>query len=339
MGTAPGRLGEALILLENFDSKGSGLEFSDFRIFQVTSSNWDEVKEWFHPTFVSRQGNDYVLHRIAPIRSHPEDITGLGSLPYESEDLMLLLRLFRVGDLRFNAQVFRNANGELLRQYSYPPVISEGPSSDKYEFGAGDISNFEAFAVAIRHSPGWSSAWFRVARRYFLWGGSKEFNYAREDPATWELERVLDYMVALEAALVPEKDFVSRRLRERGAKMLANNPEKQGEARKRLLGFYDIRSRLAHGDGASGSMLETLQGTRAFEKDVREILIYALSHLPSDPEGRRTALCAHFEITEGDRANKISEDFHKIKQEAVRQSLAFRLGKLVGPGQSEKAIS
>ncbi len=289
-----GGVGEALILLENFVSAEPDLQFADFRIYQVTSSNWHEVKEWFHPTFVSIQGTDHVLHRTAPIRQHPEDITDLGGLPYESEDLMLLLRLFRVGDLRFNAQVFRNAKGEALRQYAYPLIISEGPSLQKYEFAAKDIPDFEAFADRLKHSLAWSSPWFRVARRYFLWGSSKEFNCVRDDPATWDLERVLDYMVALEATLVPEKDFVARRLRERGAKILANDPAGQAVARKRLRDFYEIRSRLAHGDGADESMQPTLQKMCEFENDVRGILVYALSNLPADPEERKTALRMHF---------------------------------------------
>jgi hypothetical protein len=334
MKTSVAPVGQALILLENFDSGGSVLKFSDFQIFQVTSSNWDEVKEWFRPTFVSRQGTDYILHKIAPILPHGNDIVGLGGLPYESEDLMLLLRLFRVGDLRFNAQIFRNAEGELLRQFAYPPVISEGPSSQKYKFGASDIPNFEAFAKQMRSGPGWSSSWFRVARRYFLWGGSKEFNCVRDHPATWELERVLDYMVALEATLVPEKDFVSRRLRERGASILTTDLAEREVIRKRLRDFYEIRSRLAHGDGANGSMQATLGGMGEFERDIRGILAYGLSHFPADSEERNAALRAHFDIDDTDRARKVCDDFHHIKDEGAKESLVAHLGKLAGPGKS-----
>jgi hypothetical protein len=318
-------IGEVLILLENFVSDQSEVYFSDFKIRQITSSNWDTVKEWFSPTFVSRQGDDYYLHRTAPIHEHPQNLAGLGSLPFESEDLMLLFRLFRSGDLRFNAQLFRDPRGNALRQYAYPLVISECPSLQKYHFEAKDVPAFQKFAEEMQQSPGWSAPWFRASRRYFLWGGSKEFNFARDDPATWDLERVLDYMIALEAALVPEKDFVSRRLRERAARILATDPPRHQEVRKRLKDFYDIRSRLAHGDRVDKSWLSVLRSMDDFEKDVRQLLMYALRNFGGDPAKRTATICTLFDITDSDRANKLEQDFRQINDKAIQMSLVNRL--------------
>src|SRR5207253_2733432 len=96
-------------------------------------------------------------------------------------------------------------------------------------------------------SPSWSSTWFQVARRCFLYGSSDEFNANFSS----EVDRVADHVAAIEAALVPESGFVSRRLRERAVKLIELEGETARETKKILSQHYGIRSTLVHGSPLS----------------------------------------------------------------------------------------
>jgi hypothetical protein len=112
-----------------------------------------------------------------------------------------------------------------------------------------------------------------VARRYFLYGGAKEFNcYAERQSGIEinEIDRIVDYMIALEAALVPEKDFVGRRLRERATCLLCKDPGDAEATKKLLRELYDVRSTIAHGSPLSDEKRDFLQRGRGdFENVVR----------------------------------------------------------------------
>jgi hypothetical protein len=72
----------------------------------------------------------------------------------------------------------------------------------QYKIGPADCGSWSAFAKGSRKGQCWSSDWFAAARRFFLTGGAKQFN-----PMWGEVDRILDYATALEATLVPEKDY------------------------------------------------------------------------------------------------------------------------------------
>ena len=88
-------------------------------------------------------------------------------------------------------------------------------STVKYKINLEEWPDFDAFASEMMLQKNWSSNWFKTARRFFLYGGGKEFN-----PAHDQLDRIVDYMTALEATLVPESDFVGSLLRERAVKLM-----------------------------------------------------------------------------------------------------------------------
>ncbi len=81
--------------------------------------------------------------------------------------------------------------------------------------------------------------------RFFLSGGAKPFNPVRDD-----VDRVVDYATALEAALVPEKDYNVRRISRRAAALIAADGAVQAElVVKFIKRLYEIRSRIVHGSG------------------------------------------------------------------------------------------
>lgn len=181
------------ILIQNFESGSKKLVFPEFSITKIDNSNYDDLKGIFKSVCVYRSGQHFIERRYGELPSLPEgeeDFSGLGRIPYDSEDLMLLLRLFKMGDLVFVAQIIKQPDGDPLGQYQYPMVFSKYRSPHHYKMSEEEIPIFNSFHMEAAKWTGWHSEWFKVARRYFLWGGSKRFHPGRDN------ERILDYMIA-----------------------------------------------------------------------------------------------------------------------------------------------
>jgi hypothetical protein len=189
------------ILIQNFKSELSELIFDKFTITKVSNGNYEEYEEVF-TSGLYRNLSQYIIKReykkIPPLptgMSKDFDTSGFGNIPYESEDLIFLLRLFKEGDIVFKKQVIKKHDGKQFSQYKYPMVFSEYHSPEYYEMSDDDIPKFNKFFSDAPHWKGWNSSWFKISKNYFLWGSSKEFHPGRND------ERILDYMISLEAVL------------------------------------------------------------------------------------------------------------------------------------------
>lgn len=250
---------------------------------------------------------------------------------------MLLLRLFKARDIVFVAQVVRTQDN-IFRQYKYPMAFSNYHSRSLYEMSEPEIPKFNEFFTEATKWPGWNAPWFNnVARRYFLWGGSKEFYPGRDN------ERILDYMIALEAAFVPEGDFVSRRLRERTAAILGGTEGERSIFIERIKNFYNIRSTFAHGNLLSNEQIKFLEeNSFLFENDVRKLLREILKNCPSNDDARREYLCQLYDVSDKQRAEKIFSDFKAIKNVAIRNKLLDKLRESVSmnskPTTTEKIL-
>jgi hypothetical protein len=313
----------AYILIQNFETKSKDLVFNKFRISRIDNSNWNKYKEMFRPVFVKKVGQYFIERHYEEVPKLPkdeEDTSGLGRIPYDSEDLMLLLRLFRAGDIVFIGQAIETSEGNLLSQYQYPMAFSEYHSPYHYRMSEEDVTTFNVFYAKVPKWPGWGSEWFKIARRYFLWGGAKEFHPGRDN------ERVLDYMIALEASFVPEGDFVSRRLRERGTAISEGSKDEKSSLRKILNQFYGIRSALAHGDVLSPEQTMILEKKRPdFEDGVRRLIRKILESCPANEGERRKYLTGLYDISDAERAEKIISDFGAIKEKQIRSDLLKKL--------------
>lgn len=311
------------ILIQNFESESKKLVFDEFSITKIDNSNWEELKDIFKSVCVYRFGQHFIERRYGEVPSLPEgeeDLSGLGRIPYDSEDLMLLLRLFKMGDLVFVAQIIKQPEGDPLGQYQYPMVFSKYGSPHHYKMSEEEIPVFNSFHMKAAKWPGWYSEWFKIARRYFLWGGSKEFHPGRDN------ERILDYMIALEAAFIPERDFVSRRLKERTTAILGGTQGERSSFRKMMNEFYGIRSALAHGDPLSPKQIMILKGKRLeFEKCVRRLLRKILENCPAGEGERQKYLSGLYDISDVERAEKIISDFRAIKDAKIKDGLLKRL--------------
>jgi hypothetical protein len=307
----------AYILIKNFESTSKKLGFDKFSIIRVDSRNWEEIKKIFSPIPVYKTGQHYIERRyekVPPLYSDADDVSGFGRIPYYSEDLMFLLRLYKVGDIVFEAQVIKDPDNNISHQYQYPVAFSNYHSPCHYKMSEEDVIKFNKFLEEVSECPGWNSECFKITRRYFLWGGSKEFFPGRDN------ERILDYMIALEAAFVPETDFVTRRLRERTAAILSRKDKEKSIFKKRIDNFYRIRSFLAHGNPLSSKQIKILEEESSFfENDIRQLLRHILKAFPPNKNGRKEYLCKLGDISDEEKGDKIIEDFRRIKDKAVRK--------------------
>ena len=306
------------VLIRNLEADTSRLEFSDFSIEELNAARWEAAREFFPNAY----RDEWVLRRdyttIPPVE---ENWSGFGAIPFDVEDLLLLLRLYRPGDLAFagmHIQTQKNSS----RQYPYR-VISElvsGYSTRPYRFNQADCHPWEAFEAPLRTSPQWASQWFNVSRRFFLYGGSKEFNPNFQN----DVDRVIDYTTALEAAVVPESDFVSRRLRERASVLLGLQGDIE-RVKKKLLGdMYGIRSTLVHGSSLEERQMALLRDNDqwlAFEQLVRDVMVAALRNVPADETGRKSYLTSVYDLSDKERADKLRQDFRALKSDEVKQGL------------------
>ncbi len=168
----------------------------------------------------------------------------------------------------------------------------------------------------------------QVARRWFLYGGAKEFNPNFES----DVDRVADYMAALEATLVPKSDqFVQRQLKERAVRLLGLSNDEATATKKVLTRFYKIRSTLVHGSPVSDDDLSYLQDRerwREFEQIVRDLLRAALLKVPAEDVARVAYLSKLYEPSDDERAEDLEKNFRAIKDKRVRREPLVKLGEL-----------
>jgi hypothetical protein len=230
------------------------------------------------------------------------------------EDLLFLFRLFNLGDLIFLNRFVVEYEGGAKQMYPYSPAISYYYPGQTYQLSENGVPEFAAFCRKVTAADGYRAHWMRVARRYFLWGGSKDFNAARDN------ERIVDYMTALEAVLVSEGDFVSKRLAKRAAVIIASeNGENRLDVERRFRKLYGIRSTILHGGTLSKSAIQSLKVNMVcLEADIRTIIRHTLVNCGQDEAARREYLRALSDISDMDRAERVTRDYRLVKEDSAR---------------------
>jgi hypothetical protein len=279
---------KAFALVRNIRSPGDELRFNRFSLSRVNPAQIKRTQAIFGNL---ARLNHWLYEREYAQHSADNEMSALRQISFDLEDTVLLLRLFRVGDISFFHHRVVDANGELLQAYP-TRAMAELYSTAYYDFHQTDCKQWEDFANRVMGSPGWTSLWFQVARRFFLYGGAKEFN-----PSFDESDRVVDFMIALEACLVPEHDFVGRRLRERAMRLLKQDKN----LRALLRDFYDIRSTIVHGSSLGQKQRNKLHNSmQDFERAVRQILVFAVRTIPSETEPKKLFLQNAFNVSRWD---------------------------------------
>lgn len=312
---------EAFALVRNLESRADRLDFGEFSISPV-GLRFKELRDLFSSFDVNQ--DDWILEKIFTHLPPGPLGSAVGGIPNDIEDILLLLRLYKAGDIVFAKLAIIQPSGRSSVQFPYK-VINDlnSYSALRFEIEPEECQQWQAFADAIRRSPSWNSDWFAIARRSFLTGGAKEFN-----PRWDDVDRILDYATALESTLVPEQGFNARRMSRRAAALLAPDDPAEAQAVLGLIKtFYDIRSRITHGSRLNDEYREWLfENCGQVELRVRQILVTAVQTLPSEPEGRRRTLATLYDPTDEDRGNFVFERFREIKDPAARRAIADKIG-------------
>jgi len=305
----------------NFDGrKPDELRFENFRIWKVRQGIHAEL-ECARGLFKGAQVSygDCVYERnydAIPARMDSQpDWCGFGNIPDEVEDALFLFRLYKPGDIAFVDVRIRNQQGEQFRQYPCR-FTADLHSTYPYRMDSMECTRLDDFIKMTTGLEAWSSQWFRIARRFFMYGASKEFN-----PSWDEVDRAVDYTTALEAALVPEHGkFIGRRLRRRAEGLLTLQNSDIPELDKLLGRLYRMRSLVSHGGIMSGhekTMLEVESPRLEFA--MREILRAALCHLPADELQRKQVLQGFYQPSHKDFADSFLADFDSLPPGSEKQ--------------------
>ena len=306
----------SFVLVKKIRSTSEELQFADFKLWKIGSNHNNDLKKaqrLFSKAWPLYE--DYVYEK-----TYDDDDNGREIAPFDIEDTLLLMRLFKTGDLFFVNPCIEEPNGDLSSQVPYPAMVYTS-TTNRYKIESEECTTFDFFASEILSLPNWSSVWFKTARRFFLYGGGKEYN-----PRHDLVDRIVDYITALEAILVPEKDFVGRRLRERAAALLKNHKIDIDDTKCLLRDFYSVRSTVVHGGDISSFKDKILKRNMDFEDIIRKIIVEALRVLPVG-DHRKKYLQKLFDICDQTRGDKVFNDFCSIKNEVEKVNCHDRIAK------------
>jgi hypothetical protein len=280
----------AYVLVKHLDSGHgtdvlSGSNFSLTR-FNQGSSRGHDLRKWADELFPTEdvQFSDWLYRRDyeAPPPSRTDQDTGYGDIAFQSEDLLFALRLFKPGDVSFAAQTIIEADGRKGRQHRYR-YFSAINSTHPYYLDPSEIVQIEALIPRLV-APVANTPWFKTARRFFLYGGAKEFN---PQPHIAELDRIVDFATALEAVLTHGAGETGTVLRRRACALLGAPPKHAKELSKLLSSFYGFRSAITHGNPPTiQDAQEFHRQMWRFEGAVRDILRNALDRIPAAADTR-----------------------------------------------------
>ena len=273
---------KALILVRNIKSRSETLDFGEFTVERI-GFRFTKLREDL--SSLDANQDDWILEKQYSTLPPGPPGSPVGGIPMDIEDLLLLLRFFRPGDISFIRQAVIPPSGSVLVQFPYRAMNDlNSYSFSRFEIESEECEAWRVFADRLRQSQSWRSNWFATARRFFLSGGAKEFK-----PNWDDVDRIADYATALEATLVPEKDSITRRISRRAGVLLAQDGLGEmaaiGSFVKRL---YEIRSRIVHGSAMGDETRDWLfDNWDEMEIRMRQILVAAVTKLPPDEEDRR----------------------------------------------------
>lgn len=316
---------KALVLVRNFQSTADRLDFDEFTIERV-GLRFKELRDTLSSVDVNQ--DDWIFEKAYAVPPPGPPGSAVGNIPVDIEDILVLFRLYKVGDIAFVKQAIIQPSGNRVVQFPYRAMNDlNSYSAFQFELGPNECAPWNTFAKGIRASQSWQSEWFSIARKFFLYGGANEFN-----PKWDDVDRVVDYATALETTLVPEHDFAKRRIGRRAAVLVSPDDTTEQEAVTKIVKqLYDIRSSIVHGSKLSDNMREWLfKNCNQVELRIRQVLVAALQNVPPGETDRRAMLTRVYDPDDDDRGAYALQTFHQVKTEAVRKAIAAKIVRLAG---------
>jgi hypothetical protein len=314
---------KALVLIRNLESGANHLDFGEFTVEPV-GLRFKELREVFSSVDVNR--DDWIFEKSYTVPPAGPPGSAVGGIPNDIEDILLLLRLYKAGDIAFVKQAILQPSGIRTVQFPYRAMNDlNSYSAIRFQFQSDECETWKAFAKGIRESQSWTSEWFAVARRFFLLGGAKEFN-----PQWDDVDRIVDYATALEATLMFEDDLITRRISRRAGRLVSTgNAKETDDVTSLIKKFYGMRSGIVHGSKLSARDRQWLiQNCAEVEQRVRQVLTSAVQKLPADETSRRAALIQIYDASDDDRGSEALQKFKRIKTSEVREQITVEILKL-----------
>ena len=109
----------AFARVTNFGSPQDSLDFGSFTLRQVDVRNLDTFREALKSSDVMQGDWVYQREYLEPPPGPPSAVAGFGAIPQDTEDIMFLLRIYKIGDVNFSKQVIFKPDGTAFRQHPY----------------------------------------------------------------------------------------------------------------------------------------------------------------------------------------------------------------------------
>jgi hypothetical protein len=313
---------KAYVLVRNLESSAKRLDFGKFTVEPV-GFRFKELRDVFSSVDVNQ--DDWIFERLYTVPPPGAPGSPVGGIPNDLENILLLFRLYKPGDISFVKQAITPPGGNTVVQFPYRAMNDlNSYSALRFEFRSEECDTWKAFAKGISEGYSWNSEWFSVARRFFLYGGSKEFN-----PKWDDVDRIVDYMTAVEASIVPEMDFARRRISQRSARLISTDPVEQSVIVALMKQLYDIRSSVVHGSKLSDEKRDWLiENCGQVECRIRQVLVAAVQNVPAVEAERKKMLSNLYDPSDNDRGDFAIQKFRDIKGSEVRKSTASEISRL-----------
>lgn len=225
----------AYYIVLNLKTKESELDFGDFKIISVRQGK--EAADWRKRLSCKIVPHHILIKEFPSYQMQPQDISGIDGIIDSMRDLLLIFRLYKIGDIFFYDSLVeeKDSDNRLIDLYSIG-----WPSRYRYEFENADISKFTSFRREIIKKPGFKNSFFKFALNRFVSGIDTSFYHHFHTT-----QRIVDYVTALESIFLidSEKFFLRKTFSERIGNFLKDN-----KLKPRLKTMYDLRSKIVHGN-------------------------------------------------------------------------------------------
>ena len=159
-------------IVKNLRTKESELDFGDFKVISVRQG--PEVVEWRKKLHCKDSPRNILIKDFSSYEQDEADRSDYDVIINTIDRMLLLLRLYKVGDIMFGDFLIEShsSNNSSIGKYS-----AVSPSAFKYCFSADEIFDFNDFRNRITNKVGFTNPFYRFASGYFMQGVNKEFEY------------------------------------------------------------------------------------------------------------------------------------------------------------------
>jgi hypothetical protein len=222
--------------ISNFETQSQELDFGDFKIISLKQGS-DAVVEWREKLRCKRVPKNILIKEFPNYKMQEDDFSGYDRIHGSLYDLLVIFRLYKVGDIMFDDVLLEGLESNELISL---PKFSAKTSFFTYDFIQDEIENFNDFRNNKNIEVGFKNKYYQFPLDYLMSGCNKAFHYS-----IMHLERVVDYVVALESLfLIDNKmNFLRRTISERISRFLEDD-----DVRGIVKFMYDERSNIVHGN-------------------------------------------------------------------------------------------